>query len=98
MAQSRKPGLDRGKKPASPKRGNLRVVEELKPVHVLSLRLPRELFDRLTDVAKKERRSFNNQIAVVVEEWLDGKEAEARRSPEAIAFQESANNEEDGEP
>lgn len=73
-------------------------MEEPNPVHVLSLRLPRDLFERLTSVAKRERRSFNNQVAVVVEEWLSGKEAKARSSPGATAFQKSVNDEEDGEP
>ena len=100
VVQSGKPQSERRKKAAPPKRGKLRVVEEPNPVHVLSLRLPRNLFERLEAVAKKERRSFNNQVAVVVEDWLSGEEeeVEARRPHGAIAFQQARATEEDGEP
>ena len=96
MAQSGKIGSDRGKKPTSPNRGKLRIVKEPDRMHVLSLRLPRVLFDRLKEVAKNERRSFNNQVAIVVEEWLDRKESKMQRVAEAAASPESAKNNEDG--
>lgn len=100
MAHLKKSAVDRGKKPASPKRGMLRAVEavkEPKPVHALSLRLPQDLFSRLKKAADEERRSVNNQIEVLVEAWLKSRKAEVPGSTEAPEPQEVSNNEEDEE-
>lgn len=97
VAQSRKSGSKPRLNPVEPKRGMLRTVEEAKSVHALNLRLPRELFDRLKALAEEQRRSVNSQITVVLEEWLDGREAGERRSSGNIEAEENGNNEEDEE-
>ncbi len=36
----------------------------------IGVRLPESLFDAVKRIADKERRSFNAQLTMIVEEWL----------------------------
>ena len=40
------------------------------------LRIPDDLYEKVKDIAENEKRSINNQILVIIEEWIKVKAGE----------------------
>lgn len=43
----------------------------------MSLRLPPDLLERVSEVAHRKKRSINGQIEKVIQDWIDRKDAHA---------------------
>jgi hypothetical protein len=49
---------------------------EPSPVKNIGVRFPIHLLQRIYDLAKQEKRSFNAQVLYILQSWLDQKDQE----------------------
>jgi predicted transcriptional regulator len=50
----------------------------------ISTTLPRDLHERLTEVAREERRSLASMLAIAVEDWLRQRRREREATREGV--------------
>lgn len=49
---------------------------EKSDVAMIRVRIPREIYEKMREIAKKDRRSFNSAVVFAMEEYMRSKEKE----------------------